>query len=94
MKITITILVSFFICWPELFAQPSAAYHNMEKYWWYRYRLVNDFMYIDPTDSVGSSLPAQRRDWYNNDGEFTPSSGYQTHDGDGNSVCGQGVVKE
>jgi len=22
--------------------------HNLEKYWWYRYRLVNDFTYIEP----------------------------------------------
>ncbi len=37
-------------------------YHNLEKYWWYHYRLVNDFMYIDPGDGPGSSIPAQKRD--------------------------------
>jgi len=36
-------------------------YHNMEKYWWYRYRLVNDYLYIDPNDGPGSCIPAQHR---------------------------------
>ena len=44
-----------------IFAQ--TPYHNMEKYWWYRYRLVNDFMYIG--DSMGMSIPAQVRDYPN-----------------------------
>jgi len=44
----------------------QSAYHNLEKYWWYRYRLVNDFMYIDESgnDSVGSNIPAQKRIYY------------------------------
>ena len=35
---------------------PTQSYQNLEKYWFYRYRLVNDFMYVDTTgnDSVGS----------------------------------------
>ncbi len=36
-------------------------YHNMEKYWWYRYRLVNDFMIIG--DQCGMSVPAQKRNY-------------------------------
>ena len=35
------------------------AYLNMEKYWWYRYRLVNDFMKIGP--NCGESIPAVAR---------------------------------
>lgn len=39
---------------------PNGWYHNLEKYWWYRYRLVNDFMIIGP--DCGMSIPAQRRE--------------------------------
>lgn len=46
----------------EALAQdPKGDYHNMEKYWWYRYRLVNDFLKIGP--NCGESIPAQRRSW-------------------------------
>ncbi len=34
-------------------------YRNLQKYWFYRYRLVNDFTYIGP--NPGESLIAQRR---------------------------------
>lgn len=37
-----------------------SGYMNLEKYWWYRYRLVNDFLKIGP--NCGESIPAQRRD--------------------------------
>ena len=36
-------------------------YSNMEKYWWYRYMLVNDFMLIG--DECGMSIPAQKRNY-------------------------------
>ena len=41
---------------------PTQSYQNLEKYWFYHYRLVNDFMYVDTTgnDSVGSIIPAQK----------------------------------
>jgi len=61
MKILFAILVLFFIA---IGTSAQTAYHNLEKYWWYRYRLVNDFMYVDTTgnDSVGSIIPAQKRE--------------------------------
>lgn len=34
-------------------------YRNLEKYWWYRYRLVNDFMKVGP--DCGESIPADYR---------------------------------
>jgi len=41
------------------FTSPSQSYQNLEKYWFYRYRLVNDFMLIG--DGPGMSIPAQSR---------------------------------
>lgn len=38
---------------------PNAPYVNLEKYWWYRYRLVNDFMLIG--EDCGESIPVSRR---------------------------------
>src|SRR4051812_14645357 len=38
---------------------PNGIIKNLDKYWWYRYRLVNDFMKIGP--GCGESIPAQRR---------------------------------
>jgi len=38
---------------------PTQSYQNLEKYWFYRYRLVNDFMLIG--DGPGMSIPAQAR---------------------------------
>ncbi len=35
----------------------KGAYFNLEKYWWYRYRLVNDFMKVGA--ECGESIPAQ-----------------------------------
>lgn len=40
-------------------AQLPTWYQNLEKYWWYRYRLLNDFMKIG--DGVGESIPAAQR---------------------------------
>jgi len=34
-------------------------YKNLEKYWYYRYRLINDFMLIGV--GAGKSIPAQKR---------------------------------
>lgn len=44
-----------------LHAQSSIPdwYKNLEKYWFYRYRLVNDFMLI--SDEAGGTIPAQKR---------------------------------
>jgi len=36
-----------------------AWYINLQKYWYYRYKLVNDFMLIGPSE--GQSIPAQKR---------------------------------
>jgi hypothetical protein len=36
-------------------------YQNLQKYWYYRYRLVNDFLFISETNEAGSSIPAQQR---------------------------------
>ena len=39
-----------------IFAKQDTAqtwYHNLEKYWWYRYRVVNDFMVIADECSPG-----------------------------------------
>ena len=36
-------------------------YSDIEKYWFYRYRLINDFMLIG--DGAGKSIPAQHRDF-------------------------------
>jgi hypothetical protein len=62
MKKAFILTFSLLIFYHAVSAQISAPYHNLEKYWWYRYRLINDFMYIDQFDSVGGSLPAQSRD--------------------------------
>ena len=57
MKKTIVLFCHLlFFCIP-VFAQ--TPYRNMEKYWWYRYRLVNDFMKIGP--NCGESIPAVAR---------------------------------
>lgn len=32
---------------------------NLQKYWWYRYRLVNDFMKVGP--NFGESIPIEQR---------------------------------
>lgn len=40
-------------------SDPNGPVRNLNKYWWYRYRLVNDFMKIG--DQCGESIPAQRR---------------------------------
>ena len=40
-------------------------YQNLEKYWYYRYKLVNDFLIMGPSE--GMSTPVYRRDlgdWY------------------------------
>lgn len=45
----------------EYSAYSQSWYRNLEKYWWYRYRLVNDFMKVGP--SCGESIPAEHRDF-------------------------------
>lgn len=50
-------------------AQKATSFQNTGKYWWYRYRLVNDFMKIG--DKCGESIPASER--------------YRTHPYGGNS---------
>ena len=57
----ILVLFEFFVPVP-LFAQNANAfswYLNMEKYWWYRYRLINDFMIVG--SNMGESIPANER---------------------------------
>jgi len=50
-------------------SRPNSGYYNMEKYWWYRYRLVNDFMKTGP--DCGESIPAQRRNRPTPDHDYT-----------------------
>ncbi|MBS1644911.1 MAG: hypothetical protein JST36_07735 [Bacteroidetes bacterium] len=38
-----------------------SMYRNLEKYWWYRYRLVNDFMKIGT--ACGESIPMEKWDF-------------------------------
>ncbi|MBC7553033.1 MAG: T9SS type A sorting domain-containing protein [Taibaiella sp.] len=45
------------------YSTPPNWYKNLEKYWFYRYRLINDFLIIG--DGAGMSIPAQRREFYN-----------------------------
>lgn len=40
---------------------PAPWYNNLQKYWYYRYRLVNDFLFISETNEAGSSIPAIKR---------------------------------
>ncbi len=51
------LLITFYLISVVSFAQ--TPYRNIEKYWWYRYRLVNDFMKIG--DQCGESIPATER---------------------------------
>lgn len=63
----------------QIKAQSQTAFQNTQKYWWYRYVLVNDFMKIG--NKCGESIPASERftkhaynwnngyNWYNN-GQF------------------------
>ncbi len=37
----------------------QTPYQTTQKYWWYRYRLVNDFMKVG--DNCGESIPASER---------------------------------
>lgn len=40
-------------------SRPFGSYYNLEKYWFYRYRLINDFMKIGP--NCGESMPFGER---------------------------------
>ncbi|MBX7227793.1 MAG: T9SS type A sorting domain-containing protein [Chitinophagales bacterium] len=48
-----------FLCTNAQWTSPRPSYRNLEKYWFYRYRLVNDFMLIG--DDPGMSIPAASR---------------------------------
>ncbi len=53
---------------PPTGTTPADWYENLEKYWYYRYKLVNDFMKIGL--KAGESIPAMSRqlgDNYNTD---------------------------
>ncbi|MEO6833261.1 MAG: hypothetical protein ABI378_12050 [Chitinophagaceae bacterium] len=61
-KLFFTLLTTFFLS--GAFAQIPTAYlpdyyKNLEKYWFYRYRLINDFLKIG--GSCGESIPASKR---------------------------------
>src|SRR4051794_24641874 len=58
MKKYIFLIILIFIS-AGTYAQVSDPYGNLEKYWYYRYRLVNDFTKIG--NNVGESMPAQQR---------------------------------
>ncbi|MCF8449734.1 MAG: T9SS type A sorting domain-containing protein [Taibaiella sp.] len=48
----------------QVYYRPGATegwYNNLQKYWYYRYRLVNDFLFISETNEAGSSIPAIKR---------------------------------
>jgi hypothetical protein len=56
-KLLLLLLLIFLM--PQLFGQNSLNDLNYKKYWWYRYRLVNDFLVIG--DCQGCSLPMAQR---------------------------------
>ncbi|HRO42991.1 MAG TPA: hypothetical protein PL009_09160 [Flavipsychrobacter sp.] len=58
MKKALLLTLSVILSVPS-FSQLSGWYQNLEKYWWYRYRLVNDFMKIG--SNPGESIPAGHR---------------------------------
>ncbi len=50
-----------------------SKYRNLEKYWWYRYRLVNDFMKVGT--GCGESIPMERWEFhYGGDRELDRAS--------------------
>lgn len=59
MKLRITLTVTVLLMQLSCIAQLSDWYQNMEKYWYYRYRLVNDFELIGT--GMGNSIPASFR---------------------------------
>lgn len=58
-KYFLPFLFFYFVYPTSLYAQVSPAYKNLEKYWYYRYRLVNDFLKVG--GECGESIPAQLR---------------------------------
>ena len=49
-----------FLFFTKMFSQQmQTPYQTTQKYWWYRYRLVNDFMKVG--DNCGESIPASAR---------------------------------
>jgi hypothetical protein len=62
LRIICTNFVLSFLCFKTMAQtapRPNGNYYNLEKYWFYRYRLINDFMKIGP--NCGESLPFQER---------------------------------
>lgn len=53
------LVITLALCILCLNANSQDWYRNLEKYWWYRYRLVNDFMKVGP--NCGESIPADYR---------------------------------
>ncbi len=68
-RLTIAILLA---CSLQSFGQTSLDAHRaLEKYWYYRYRLVNDFMNLGT--GPGETIPAQKR-WLSNPSDFSDSA--------------------
>jgi hypothetical protein len=67
MKISIKLIISSFILFLlsclQVFGQTAPRlngnYYNLEKYWFYRCRLINDFMKIGP--NCGEGMPFGER---------------------------------
>ena len=53
------LVITLTLCILCLNANSQDWYRNLEKYWWYRYWLVNDFMKVGP--NCGESIPADYR---------------------------------
>jgi len=58
----------FIVCQSLVFAQTSEK--NSEKYWYYRFRLINNFTLVG--DCQGCSLPVTERNYLLKDGTPPP----------------------
>lgn len=64
MNIILPLIVSTFMLFPAVILQGQNNQINLEKYWHYRYRLVNYFMVVG--EGNGKSLPTAVRNLYSN----------------------------
>ncbi len=63
MKYAVYLFIFLLLASTEVIGQTYTL--NLQKYWWYRYRLVNDFMKIGP--DFGESIPIEQRGGVNPD---------------------------
>ena len=68
----IIILFLFFVISQNLKGQFVPNYYgNLQKYWWYRYTLVNDYMKIG--EACGESIPAELKHFDGEGGGTDPN---------------------